>query len=347
MMNHHLSWEPHNLFMTGCCGFIGSNVINYLCHKYESMNFYNLDRLDYCADQKNVEVSRYSNYKFFKGDIKNRDLITMILNDYQIDTVIHFAAQTHVDNSFINSLQFTVDNVYGTHILIDSIHNYGKVHRFIHISTDEVYGEVNLEDEGCTEKSLLNPTNPYSATKACAEFLVRSYYYSFQLPVIIVRSNNVFGPRQYPEKIIPNFIDKLKNKNKCPIHGKGETRRNFIYVQDFACAIETILFQGTIMEIYNIGAPKQGYEFSVLEIAQKLIQKIIGKEAKWEEWVDYIDDRKFNDFRYCINSDSLRELGWKEQWTFDQGLDQTIAWYLKNEADIKPPQFFLENPTCF
>jgi dTDP-D-glucose 4,6-dehydratase len=193
-----------------------------------------------------------------------------------------------------------------------------------------VYGEVDIDHKGCSEKSLLNPTNPYAATKAGAEFIVRSYYYSFKLPIIITRGNNVYGPRQYPEKLIPKFINQIINNEKCTIHGKGLTRRNFIYVQDVAQAIDIILDKGIVNNIYNIGT---NYEFSVYEVAEKII-KYLKPDDNVDDWIQYIADRNFNDYRYAIDSNELRSLGWKEEISFDQGFENTIQWFknLNNDA---------------
>jgi UDP-glucose 4,6-dehydratase len=245
------------------------------------------------------------------------------LKSYQIDTVIHFAAQSHVDNSFGNSIQFTMDNILGTHNLLECCRVYGNIKKFIHISTDEVYGEVDLNHEGCTERSLLNPTNPYAATKAGAEFLVKSYYYSYKLPIIITRGNNVYGPGQYPEKLIPKFITSLLKDQKCTIHGQGESRRNFIYVDDVSEAVETILFYGQIGHTYNIGTSN---EYSVLEVFDILSNKL----DKSKDLKEFVEDRLFNDYRYSINSESLRSLGWKQQINFDEGLEKTIEWIKNN-----------------
>ena len=294
-----------NVLFTGACGFIGSNVLNYFLENYSNVNFYNIDKLDYCASPSNVKAT--DKYTFIHGNICDVSLVRFILKTYQIDNIFHFAAQTHVDNSFGNSLQFTEDNIKGTHTLLECCREYGKLEKFIHMSTDEVYGEVDIQHPGCCEeKSLLNPTNPYAATKAAAEFLCRSYYHSFKLPIIIVRCNNVYGPNQYPEKLIPKFIKHLQNNEKLPIHGKGETRRNFIHVYDVATAFETIYEKGVINEIYNIGTEN---EYTVLEIAQMLVKKYKPND-ELNDWVVFVPDRKFNDFRYSINSNKLRELNW-------------------------------------
>lgn len=300
-----------NILVTGGCGFIGSNFLNYMLCKYPSYHFYNLDKLDYCANENNVQKS--SNYTFIYGNICDAKLVSYILDTHEINAIIHFAAQTHVDNSFGNSLQFTQDNVVGTHTLLECAKHYNKLDKFVHISTDEVYGEVDIEHSGCCEKSLLNPTNPYSATKAAAEFLCKAYYSSFKLPIVITRANNVYGPNQYPEKLIPKFIKLLKENKKCTIHGEGHTRRNFIHAYDVASAVDIIFHKGVVNEIYNIGSEN---EFSVNEIFEKLCD-IIKPDEDYENWKINVDDRHFNDFRYAINCEKLKDLGWIETKEFN------------------------------
>lgn len=309
-----------NVLVTGGCGFIGSNFINYLGGKYD-VTIVNVDRIDYCSDPKNITLTE--RYHHYKCDINNIDFISYILNHHSIDTIVHFAAQSHVDNSFGNSLQFTQDNVLGSHSLLECCRIYGKIHRYIHISTDEVYGEIDKESVGCMENCLLDPTNPYAATKAGAEFITRSYYYSYHLPIIIIRGNNVYGPRQYPEKIIPKFIYQLLHNQSLTIHGKGESIRNFIHVEDFTRGVLAVIEHGKIFQIYNIGTTN---EYNVLQIAQILIDKICPHKTL-EDCIYYVEDRLFNDKRYCIDASNLKKLGWKEEIPFDEGLDMTIAWY--------------------
>ena len=311
-----------NILVTGGCGFIGSNFINYMLDTYSDITIINIDRLDYCADINNVYHK--DRYQLVVTDLNNAHIISKLLTDYSIDSIVHFAAQSHVDNSFGNSIQFTKDNVLGTHTLLECARVYNKIKRFVHISTDEVYGEVDDKHKGCNEKSLLNPTNPYAATKAAAEFLVKSYYHSFKLPIIITRGNNVYGPRQYPEKLIPRFITKLLNNEKCPVHGSGETRRNFIYVDDVSRAVDTILRKGDINEIYNIGSDD---EYSVIDIFN-----ILKNTMKINGNIEFVEDRAFNDFRYCIDTSKLESLGWKKQINFSEGLKQTIEWYSKSKS---------------
>ena len=218
-----------NFLITGGCGFIGSNYINHLFDNKKVNKIINLDILYYCADIYNIKnnIRESNRYKFIKGDLNNYDLIVKLLTKYNITHIVHFAAQSHVDNSFNNSLQYTYDNVKGTHTLLEAIKNTNKNIIMLHFSTDEVYGET--ENNEMDESSLLCPTNPYSASKAAAEMYVRAYIYSYKLKIIISRGNNVFGYNQYPEKLIPKFINLLREGKKCTIHGKGETIRNFIF----------------------------------------------------------------------------------------------------------------------
>ena len=310
-----------NILVTGGCGFIGSNFINYILKKDKTIKIFNIDCLNYCANEKNIV--NHHNYKFIKGNITSKDLVLHILNEYSIDAIIHFAAQSHVDNSFDNSLQYTTDNVMGTHVLLQASKEYGKIKKFLHFSTDEVYGEVDLEHPGCHEKSLLNPTNPYAATKAAAEFLVRSYYHSFKLPVVIVRCNNVYGPNQYPEKLIPKFIKLLKEGKKLTIHGKGDTRRNFIWAEDVAIATELIFNKGILNEVYNIGTTQ---EFSVMDVAKLLIDKLTDDKI-FENHIEFVEDRPFNDFRYSVDTTLLKLLGWEELFV---DFNTNINYLIKN-----------------
>lgn len=298
-----------NILVTGGCGFIGSNFINHLLATDPVVSVVNIDCLNYCASVANVVNN--TRYRFIQGNITSKDLVSHILAEYKIDSIVHFAAQSHVDNSFDNSLQYTIDNVLGTHTLLQAAKEYGRLKRFLHFSTDEVYGEVDRDHAGCTERSLLNPTNPYAATKAAAEFIVRSYYHSFKLPTLIVRCNNVYGPNQYPEKLIPKFIKLLREGKSLTIHGKGETRRNFIWAADVARATALILEKGAINEIYNIGTDS---EYSVMDIASLLVKHMTA-DGLVDNHVTYVEDRPFNDFRYAIDSSLLRTLGWSEQNT--------------------------------
>ena len=314
------------LLVTGCCGFIGSNFVNYYFKENPDATIVNLDAMYYCASETNVlEHIRQSNrYHLVKGNLCSFDLIANILEIYQIDTVIHFAAQSHVQNSFDNALQYTHDNVVGTHTLLEACRKYGKLHRFIHISTDEVYGESMLEEneEKKNENSILCPTNPYAATKAAAELIAKSYYHSFKMPIIITRGNNVYGPNQYPEKLIPRFIELLLDNKQVTIQGDGSNVRAFLHVNDVCSALKLILEKGEIGEIYNIGSDDH-HEYTVKQVADMLISKIL-KTDNYNDWIKYIEDRPFNDKRYYISNQKVKDLGWIIDTNFDEGIDEVI-----------------------
>jgi dTDP-glucose 4,6-dehydratase len=324
-----------NILITGGCGFIGSNFINYILKKYDDVTIVNIDAMYYCASELNIdkdirESCLYKNrYKLIKGNLCSYDLVNHIINDYSIEYIIHFAAQSHVQNSFEDALQYTNDNIVGTHNLLEVSRKYGKLKKFIHVSTDEVYGESMIEkgENKKTEESILCPTNPYAATKASAELIAQSYYHSFHLPIIITRGNNVYGPNQYPEKIIPRFIKLLKENKKVTIQGDGSNVRAFIHVSDVVKAFEIILYKGITGEIYNIGSD-DNEEYSVYQVAKILIQKIKkiddNYECNYNDYIEYIEDRPFNDKRYYISNAKIKSLGWSIHENFDKGIDELI-----------------------
>ena len=315
-----------NLLVTGCCGFIGSNFVNYYFRQNEDATIVNIDALYYCASKLNVddEVRKSERYHLIQGNLCSFDLISNVLEIYKIDTVIHFAAQSHVQNSFDNALQYTTDNVVGTHTLLEACRKYGKIERFIHISTDEVYGESMLSEneEKKHEGSVLCPTNPYAATKAAAELIAKSYYHSFKMPIIITRGNNVYGPNQYPEKLIPRFIKQLLDKQKLTVQGDGSNVRAFLHVNDVCSALKLVLEKGIIGEVYNIGSDDH-HEYTVLEIAKILTKKILDTD-NYDDWIQYVEDRPFNDKRYYISNQKVKDLGWSIDTDFDKGIDELI-----------------------
>lgn len=319
--------ERKNLLVTGGCGFIGSNFINHILTKSTNYNIINIDALYYCSDENNIlkEVQNSDYYKLIKGNLCSTDLVNLILEDNKISYVLHFAAQSHVQNSFESSLDFTKDNILGTHILLECCRKYGKIKKFIHVSTDEVYGESmnSIEEKHKTEHSILCPTNPYAATKAGAELIAQSYNHSYGMPIIISRGNNVYGLNQYPEKLIPKFIKQLNENKKVTIQGDGSSVRAFLHVQDTVSAFETILEKGIIGEIYNIGCDDK-MEYSVRSVAEILI-KIIKKNNNYEELISFIEDRPFNDQRYYISNQKLKELGWNVKIDFIDGLKHMIT----------------------
>ena len=319
------------LFISGGCGFIGSNFINYYCKKNPDIKVINYDALYYCADVNNVnkEIRDSENYTFIEGNLQSYDLLKHVFQN-NISHVIHFAAQSHVQTSFTDSIRYTQDNILGTHNLLEVNRLYNtNLKRFIHVSTDEVYGESmnTVGETHKTEHSILCPTNPYAATKAGAELIAQSYCHSFKMPIIITRGNNVYGPNQYPEKLIPKFIKQLKNDKKVTIQGDGSTVRAFLHSYDTAQAFECILEKGKNGEIYNIGCD-EGMEYSVMNVAKMLI-KMIKDTDDYDEWISYIEDRPYNDERYYISNQKLRNLGWDIQINFKDGLQQLIHGNIK------------------
>ncbi|KAH0789347.1 putative DTDP-glucose 4,6-dehydratase [Histomonas meleagridis] len=331
-------YQPNSVLLTGGAGFIPSHVLNYLVAKYPDVKFVCLDILDYCSNIKNIEQSlKCPNCFFVKGSILNSELVSYLMEVHKIDTVLHFAAQSHVDRSFGNSLEFTKTNVLGTHTLLECAKRY-KIKRFIHVSTDEVYGEVL--NGNADELAILSPTNPYACSKAGAEFVCQAYIRSFHMPIIITRGNNVFGPMQFPEKVIPKFIYRLREGKKCCIHGKGEILRNFLHTSDVVKAFDLILRRGKDQEIYNIGTE---YEISINDLCRKII-RIMKMPGNEDDWIEHVEDRAFNDSRYMVNSSKLNKLGWKANTDFDTLLEETVKWYLDHPDywDINYLQQYLE-----
>lgn len=317
---------PKNILITGAAGFIASHVANRLIRNYPEYKIVVLDKLDYCSSLKNLLSSSSSpNFKFVKGDIASADLVNYLLITESIDTIMHFAAQTHVDNSFGNSFEFTKNNIYGTHVLLEACKVTGQIKRFIHVSTDEVYGETD-EDAlvGNHEASQLLPTNPYSATKAGAEMLVMAYGRSYGLPVITTRGNNVYGPNQFPEKLIPKFILLAMRGKPLPIHGDGSNVRSYLYCEDVAEAFEVILHRGEVGHVYNIGTKR---ERRVIDVA-KDICKLFNMDS--ETSIKFVENRPFNDQRYFLDDEKLKNLGWTERTIWEDGLRKTMEWYINN-----------------
>ena len=255
------------------------------------------------------------------------DLVRHVLETHKPTHVIHFAAQSHVQNSFSDALQYTQDNIVGTHTLLEACRLYNKIKKFIHVSTDEVYGEsmLTVDEKHKTEHSILCPTNPYAATKAGAELIAQSYNHSFNMPIIITRGNNVYGPNQYPEKVIPRFIEQLNQDKKVTIQGDGSCVRAFLHSHDTATAFECILKKGKVGEIYNIGCD-ENMEYSILVVAKMLIKKI-KKTENYNEWIEHIEDRPFNDMRYYISNQKLKDLGWDIKVKFEDGIGQLLKMY--------------------
>ncbi|KAI5799149.1 hypothetical protein DFH27DRAFT_559804 [Peziza echinospora] len=318
------SKDMKNIMVTGGEGFIACWLVRHLVLTYPEYNIFSFDKLDYCASLNNTRVlDAEPNFKFIHGDITQPEQVMYALGVNNIDTILHFAAQSHVDLSFGNSYQFTSTNVYGTHVLLECAKSHG-VKKFIHVSTDEVYGEVDEDGDDLTEASILAPTNPYAASKAAAEMLVNAYWKSFKLPVIIVRSNNVYGPHQFPEKVIPKFICLLDRGSKLLVHGDGKHTRRYLYAGDAADAFDTILHKGLIGQAYNVGST---YEISNLELCSLLLKEFGYEDEDLSKFVSHTADRPFNDRRYAVDATKLGQLGWSQKTDFAEGLKQTVEWY--------------------
>ncbi|OQN97232.1 hypothetical protein B0A48_16774 [Cryoendolithus antarcticus] len=318
--------DVRNILVTGGEGFIGSWLVRHLTIKYpNAYNVVSFDKLDYCSSLNNARMlERKANFDFFHGDVTQPSDVLRCLKKHIIDTVFHLAAHTHVDLSFGNSYNFTKNNVLGTHVLLESIKEYGKVKRFYHISTDEVYGEALAAD--LAESSTLDPSNPYSASKAAAEMIVKGYVKSHKLPAVVIRLNNVMGPHQYPEKVIPKFINLLRRQMPLLLHGDGQHTRRYLYAGDAAEAFDTILHKGEIGQIYNVDSRD---EISNIGLAEKLLN-LFGLTDK-STWIQHTHDRKFNDRRYAVDGSKLRQLGWEQRTKFEDALAATVDWYGKFE----------------
>lgn len=308
------------VIVTGAAGFMGSHFLRLMINKYPETYFINLDKLTYAGNLDNVkDLQGRANYEFVKGDICDPSFMGYLLKG--VDTIFHFAAESHVDNSIRGSMDFTRANALGTHVLLEAAKD-NKVREIVHISTDEVYGEV---PEGASkETDLLCPTNPYSASKAAAEMIIKGYERTYGLNVKIVRGSNNLGPFQYPEKIVPCFTTLLLQDKKVPLHGSGENKRTWIYVEDFARAVDVVFEKGVAGEVYNIGTP---YVVSNLDITRMILQRF-GKD---DSQIDFIEDRPFNDCRYHVDSSKLRSLGWTHKVSLEEALDKTIEWFIENK----------------
>ncbi|KAI9223523.1 putative DTDP-glucose 4,6-dehydratase [Blastocladiella britannica] len=325
--------ETRSVLVTGGAGFIGAALVNHLTSRHPHWRIVVLDKLDYCSSLAPIrELLASGRVSFVHADLTDAAAVQSLLRDHAVTAVVHLAAQSHVDNSFGNSLAFTVANVLGTHVLLDCMRAHGNITRFVHVSTDEVYGDGMKKKNGqADETALLAPNNPYSATKAAAECLVRAYLASYGIPAIITRSNNVYGPGQYPEKVIPKFICQLLDGQKCTLHGSGAHERRYLHVADVCRALDLILERGKIGEIYNIGTD---HELSNLALATDLVGRFHTLNADLSLHVEHVADRAANDRRYAIDSSKLRALGWSGPTVaWDTGIQETIEWYRQHRHD--------------
>lgn len=311
------------LLVSGGAGFIGSNFIHYLLDKYPEYIIINYDNLTYAGNLENLEAIQDSvNYSFIKGDINNKGLLEYVVKAYEIDTIVNFAAESHVDRSIKNSSEFVITNVLGTQTLLDVARN-NKL-RFIQISTDEVYGTLGATGY-FTEQTPLSPNSPYSASKASADMLVRSYHETFALNTNITRCSNNYGPYQFPEKLIPLMIINALRGKPLPVYGDGRNIRDWLHVKDHCSAIDLVIHKGRPGEVYNIGGNNERRNIEIVEHILDLL-----KAPK--ELITYVQDRLGHDFRYAIDSSKIQnELGWKPEYSFADGIKETISWYQSHE----------------
>lgn len=318
-----------NILVTGGCGFIGSNFVRHMFFKYPQYRVVNLDALTYAGNKENlIDVQAASakepggnRYTFILGNVCDRNLLDKIFQEYRFKYVVHFAAETHVDRSIFNVSDFIETNINGTRAIIETIRKHNNA-KLVHISTDEVYGDV--PHGFSNEETLLNPSNPYAASKAGAEMLVKAYMRTFSIPAIIVRGSNNYGPYQYPEKLIPLAISNIIEDKPIPIHGQGEQIRSWLHVLDFCAAIDLIVHQGKIFEIYNVS----GEEKSVLDILGLIAKSL---KVDLERFKNHISGRPGGDMRYAPDSGKLkRELSWQPEHSLAESVDNIVAWYLEN-----------------
>jgi dTDP-glucose 4,6-dehydratase len=313
------------VLVTGGAGFIGGNFVQYMVNKYPYYDIYNLDILTYAGDlTKHRDIETKDNYHFVKADIADYKTIASLFEIEKFDYVVHFAAESHVDRSITNPGIFVKTNVLGTQVLLDVAKQIG-VTKFVHVSTDEVYGELDLDPTTFfTEQTPLQPNSPYSASKASSDLLVRSYHETYGLPVNITRCSNNYGPYHFPEKLIPLTISRVLNNQKVPIYGDGKNIRDWLHVHDHCAAIDLVMHEGVNGDVYNVGGHNERTNLEV-------VKTIISSLGKSEELIEFVKDRLGHDKRYAIDPSKLEQLGWKPIYNFETGIDQTIQWSLDNQ----------------
>jgi len=325
------------ILITGGAGFIGSHVVRLFVKKYPNCKIVNLDKLTYAGNLANLkDIEDYANYEFVKGDIVDGDFINSLFLRYTFDGVIHLAAESHVDRSIVSPMDFIMTNIVGTVNLLNAAKTMWKDNsegkKFYHISTDQVYG--SLGEEGLfTEETAYDPRSPYSASKASSDHIVRAYFHTYNLPVVISNCSNNYGANQFPEKLLPLCINNIKTLKPLPVYGKGENIRDWLWVEDHAKAIELIFHKGIIGETYNIGGNNEWKNIDLVRSLCRIMDNKLGRiQGESEKLITFVTDRAGHDLRYAIDSSKLqRELGWGPSLQFEEGLEKTVDWYLSNE----------------